>query len=233
MGRARRGSPSSLIVVLLVIAAFAGAAWFALQRKPHRQPAAATPAVSSPAAVAADRIDPANEGRNVIVSGTLRVAKPARDAQLGVSAEAVALLRQVEMLQWRETCTAKACDYALAWSATTVDSRAFREPAGHQNPAPLPFASERFLAGEVRLGAFVVDPVLAAEGSEAVAYPVHATQLPPNLAATFRERDGVLYTGTDHGAAGDLRVSYRVVAAGERRLSGVQVGNRLKAAPTH
>lgn len=231
MARRRNGGIATPLAAAVVLGA---GGWFAWQHRAElRRFADASPAAASRAPSTA-RTDPAADGRRLTLSGTLRVAKPARDAQLGISADAVALLRRVEMLQWQETCTGQRCAYALAWSEKPIDSRAFREPKGHQNPARPPFSSDRFLAGELRLGAFAVDPALAAEGAAAVAWPVRAAQLPPNLAASFREQDGVLYAGADpaHATAGDLRVSYRIVAAGERRLSGVQVGNRLQAAAT-
>jgi len=239
----RKGSPSSSplvgVVVLVVIAA--GLWFFWHQHASTRKPPLATPAAATSGdtakatlAVSADRIDPANEGRTLGISGILRAAKPARDTQLGVAAEALALARKVEMLQWREHCAASACDYTLVWSEQPIDSNTFRDRKGHENTARFPFDSARFVSDDLRLGAFKLDAALAAaavEGSQAVAWPVQATQLPPNLAATFRERDGVLYAGADpnKAAAGDLRVSYRIVASGGRRVTGVQHGDRLQA----
>ena len=226
----RRGSGVAAPLAAAVVLGAGG--WFAWQHRAEL-PRLADVAPSPSRAPSGGRADPAADGRRLTLNGKLRVTKPARDAQLGIGADAVALLRRVEMLQWQESCAGKRCTYALAWSEKPIDARAFREPQDHQNPARLPFASERFLAGEVRLGAYAVDPALAAEGAEAVAWPVRSAQLPPNLAATLREHDGALYAGDPaHPAAGDLRVSYRIVAAGERRLSGVLSGDRLKAAAT-
>lgn len=242
--RAGKGSPSSspLVGVVLLVVIAAGL-WFYWQqrastrRPPSTAPVAATPVdTNAPLIVSKDRIDPANEGRMLDVSGTLRAATPAHDVQLGITADAVMLLRKVEMLQWREHCAVSACDYALVWSEQAIDSGAFRERKGHDNATRFPFTSARFVSEDLRLGAFKVDAMLAAasiEGPQATAWPVHAKQLPPNLAATFRERDGVLYAGADPDkpAAGDLRVSYRIVATGVRRLTGVQHGDRLQAVP--
>ena len=178
--------------------------------------------------VAIDRIDPANEGRVVRIEGPLE-AQPVRDTQLGVSADAIALVRKVEMRQWQETCTSGGCGYELTWSAVPIDSSGFRQPEGHLNPGALPFAGTRFLSAEVRLGAFVIDPALAAGEAGPTAYAVDVADLPPNLAATFRVQDGVLLTGADaQGTAGDLRVSYSIVPAGVRSLTGVQQGDRLR-----
>jgi len=232
MARARRGGRPPIVPALLVAAAIGGGAWYLLQRRTPA-PAVQAPASGQPAAPAAGGVDPAQDGKPVTVSGRLRVTRPPRDAQLGIGADALVLERRVEMLQWRETCTGSRCEYALAWSDQPIDSSAFRERRGHENPGRFPFAGERFPAAEVRLGAYTVDVALAAEGIQPVAYAVRAAQLPPNLAATFRERDGWLYAGADAAkpAAGDLRVAYRIVPAGERTLHGVQRGSHLKPLP--
>ncbi len=232
MARSRRKKrSSSMMVVLLVLVALAAGAWFLLQRYRHALPLDNAPVAVTLTAISTERVDPANDNHRVSASGSLKVAKPARDPQLGVSADAVGLLRTVEMLQWHECASAEGCDYALKWSEQPVDSSAFKK--GHENPAHLPFASARFLADDIRLGAFKVDAALATAAAEPAAFPVHVAQLPPNLAATFRDHEGVLYAGADpdHGAVGDLRVSYRVVAAGPVHLAAIQEGDHLKSPP--
>lgn len=164
------------------------------------------------------------------VNGKLSVRRPARDAQLGVAADAPILLRVVEMYQWHERCelTGGSCAYEASWSSGHVDSSKFRVQAGHQNP-PTPFADARFVAGEIRLGDLIVDPKLL-DGQAAVDFPVKASALPPNLEATFSVVNGALYAGGDaaHPQVGTVRVRYRVVPAGEVELSGVRRGNRLE-----
>jgi hypothetical protein len=222
----RRIVPVALAALLVVLALLA---WWLL-RPAADGPGSGVPA--GPVAAAADRIDPANEGRLVAVSGRLEVATPARDRALGVAAPALVLLRHVEMRQWHEECTGDTCIYTLQWADRPVDAASFREPAGHANP-PFPFADARFEAGEVRLGAFEVAAAFAADDAPTVAWPVNGQSIPPNLAATLRERGGILYAGAgpEGDAAGELRISYRVVAAGPRRLVGVQRGSQLVPPP--
>lgn len=236
MARARRGRGSALAIALLVVVAIMAVVWWSRRtHQPAPVPSARAPAATVPGTVAADRVDPANEGRLVTISGMLHADKPVRDTQLGVSADALVLLRSVMMRQWQENCVAAKCDYALVWAVQPIDSRGFKTVAGHQNPARLPFSTARFFADNVRLGAFKIDAALAAGAAKPVAYPVGGAQLPPNLAATFRESVGVLYAGADpaHAAAGDLRVSYRIIPVGMARVTGVQDGDRLKMAPSH
>ena|SRR5450432_97343 len=178
--------------------------------------------------VSPDHAEPAIESRKVTITGKLEISQPPRDPQFGIAVDAAILLREVSMYQWRERCNGGSCRYDTVWSGRPIDSRKFREPAGHENPA-LPIAEARFVAGEIRLDGLAVDPELAAAQLAAVDYPVHATALPPNLAATFREIDGNLYAGGDPSrpSVGELRVSYRIVPTGAASLSGVQRGAKL------
>lgn len=220
MARRRKSvGTRSLLIPLVLVALVAAGAWYLL--RDHSSSDAAN-------GVAADRVDARNEGRTVSVSGELHAVNPVHDAQLGIRADAIALLRTVEMLQWQEHC-ASSCEYALGWSEHAIDSHAFREPQGHANTSAFPFASKTFVSDDIRLGAFAVDGELALAGATPVAHAVHVAQLPPNLAATFHDCDGALCTGTDaaHPLAGDLRVRYRIVESATRTLSGVQQGNRL------
>lgn len=173
-------------------------------------------------------VDPVNEGRLVRIAGTLTIAGPATDPQLGIQAHAALLFRHVQMYQWREECGAGDCRYDGLWSEQPIDSRRFRDAGGHVNP-PFPFADARFVARGLRLGAFVPDPGLLVAQLHAAAYPVSAAALPPNLLATFHDAHGQLYAGdgdTDPHV-GALRVSYRIVPAGRVVLTGRQRGSRL------
>lgn len=235
--RARKTSSAAWTgAALLVLVALA--AWFVWPSKaPQPQPSPAEsrqPAVK-PIEATADHVDAGNEDRVISVVGDVHAQEPLRDPQLGVSAGAgvIALMRRVEMRQWRERCAGTACNYVLVWSTRPIDSSRFREPGGHDNPARLPFSSDRFVATDVRLGAYRLDAMLVEkvlQASAPLAWPVRADQLPENLAATFRERDGVLYAGGDKPAAGDLRVSFRIVPASQQRLNAVQHGDRLAVA---
>lgn len=229
--RKSSGGGGRVVATVLVFTAIGVAAWYLAGHRSLQWPSL-TPLpgknTNEAVAAAAAPVDPANEGRRIRIEGALRVSKPARDDDLGVQADALALLRTVQMRQWRETCTGSGCDYALAWSEKPVDSRAFRVPAGHVNATPFPFSSQRFVAGEARLGAFVVEPVAALADAAATPYAVDLSRLPPNLAATFRADGGALLTGDPaHPAPGDLRVSYAIVPAAPRTLLGVQRGGKL------
>lgn len=238
--RARRGTTTGQrLVGLLLLGAVAAGLWYAWQHRSSlvsRLPAA----VSSPVSPvqAPPRGDSPARPAVVEISDVVRGAEPLRDAQFGVSVPAgpLGLVRTVEMLQWEERCTNGKCEYAKGWSEKPVDSSAFRERKGHENGARFPFASETFAAKELRVGSLKLDPAFTLQvpvkSASSTPLPVHAAQLPPNLAATFRERDGMLYAGDPvRPAVGDVRVRYATLALGaQQRFKGVQEGDRLKPA---
>ncbi|MGA9421903.1 MAG: TMEM43 family protein [Rhodanobacteraceae bacterium] len=227
--RSRRGTLIAGILVTLIVL---GAVWWFSPHHTHAPaPAGSANGTTEHAAMAVsvDHVDPANEGRLVSIRGPLAAAEPAIDHELGVSADALFLLRHVEMLQWREHCAGGSCTYAKVWSGQPIDSHAFRDAAGHSNPAKMPFRQARFQAGNLHLGAFAVSAPPMLPGMRRVAYPVTTAQLPPNLAASFHDQNGALYAGNDpaHAKVGDLRVSYRIVPLGALEMTGIQQGGRL------
>lgn len=230
--RKQKVSPRRIAVFVTLILLGLGAIW-AWQHRVRVRSAVST--VSAELPLPTRNTDAAPPTADVAVAakvaGRLSVRHPPRDAQLGVTADAAILLRIVEMYQWHERCelAGSACSYDKSWSPGQVDSRKFREPKGHENPPP-PLTDARFVAGELRLGGLIIDPKLL-EAQAAQDYPVNASSLPPNMAATFSAVDGVLYAGGDaaHPQIGTVRVRYRIVPMGEVELSGIRHGDRLEA----
>jgi hypothetical protein len=225
MARRKKSSRGRLLVGLTLAVVVLAMGWLAL---PHIRQHWLHSGATGP--VAADHVDPANEGRTITLKGKLEITSAALDTQLAISADAAILFRHVEMYQWLEHCDGADCRYDAQWSADVVDSHKFRVPAGHENPA-FPFAGAVFAAEGIRLGAFGIDRHLVQAQIAAVDYPVHASALPANLAVTFRDADGVLYAGGDpaHPTVGAVRVSFLAVSLGMANLTGVQRGGRLVA----
>ena len=151
----------------------------------------------------------ASDGRLVFVSGETQIAQPARDAQFGVSADAVAIVRKVEMFQWRPLSGTQR-NYEQDWIDHPVDSTKFAQQAGHENPGAIPFAAQRFDSTDVRVAGFRLGPELVQgiEGLEDFSPGLHA--LPPNMAATFQIVGDALVTSADPARPriGDIRVSW-------------------------
>jgi hypothetical protein len=228
MARRRRKASYTPILLVCVAVALAALAWMNSGRIRAHFDALDSKSAGS-VSVAADRVDPANEGRHVHIAGQLEVGTPARDEQLGVGANAAVLLRKVEMYQWREHCSGTDCTYEAAWSRQPIDSRKFRRAEGHENPPPR-LADARFASDSIRVGAFSIAADVVAQGA-VIDLPVHTADLPPNLAASFSDANGTLYAGGDpaHPKIGEVRVSYAIVPPGNVELSGVQRGSSLVA----
>lgn len=228
MARRKRKSRSRVAVVVLALAAVAGAGWFGYRHLDRlNQQVSESERQKILVKASSERVDPANEGLHVQLGGKLEAGANARDAELGISVQAALLSRKVEMYQWREHCAGATCDYEPVWSSQPIDSRGFRQPQGHENP-PMRLVDALFPGANLKLGAFAVDAELVAAQVALVDHPVHAAELPPNLAASFAEVGGVLYAGgNSQPRVGEVRVSYRIAPLGDVVLAGIQRGSRL------
>jgi hypothetical protein len=237
MSKKKSTQPRAIILVLVLLAG--GIAAYVWMHK-HRQPgptsvpeANSNAASGAPLVVAADRIDPANEDRLIEVTGDIKVVTPTHDTQLGIDANAVMLMRYVDMLQWKEQCSGTNCTYQEVWSPQLIFSKKFRVPEGHQNPPHLPVTTARYPSAEVRVGAFRINAAVFGNSGpgtplpiEPKPYPVTSSKLPSNIAISFRDRNGMLYAGDpDHPAAGDVRVVYRIIPAEKVQITGTQHGD--------
>jgi hypothetical protein len=154
-----------------------------------------------------------SDGQLVFVSGPVQITRPARDAQFNVGANAVALVRKVEMFQWHEV-RGTIRSYDLDWVDHPVDSSSFVQPDGHGNPGPFPFDGGRFDSPDVRVGGFRLGPKLVDGIAGIEDFTPDLKALPANMAATFQVHDGTLVTSADpdHPRLGDLRVSWMQIA---------------------
>jgi hypothetical protein len=187
------------------------------------------------------RVDPANDGRLVHVSGDLKPGAPLTDPEFTVSATALRLVRTVEMYQWKEESktetrknvggseeTVTTYEYVRVWSESRNDSSRFKRPEGHVNPQ-MPYRGMSYPSRDATLGAFrpgtnVVDRLPA---SEAVPLdPSLATKLAGRIMRPLHMVDGNLYIGETPSSPriGDLRVSYKVAPPGPTSIIGRQAG---------
>ncbi|MGE0736545.1 MAG: TMEM43 family protein [Alphaproteobacteria bacterium] len=178
--------------------------------------------------VEAAKVDPANNGKLIYVTGELATTGTLTDAEFGVSAEGVMLVRQVEMFQWREksesktrekigggTETVTTYSYERTWSTARIDSSSFKQPGGHQNPE-MRYSGRNYVSPNVTLGAFSVPERLVTQVGNAK--PVEVTRqmveqfvLKSGQAANFS--DSAIFIGSDPASpkVGDLRVSFKIV----------------------
>jgi hypothetical protein len=192
----------------------------------------------------AARVDPANEGKLVHLTGDLKAEQPLRDQEFGVSADGLRLVRRVEMYQWKEERRTErhknlggsedevtTYSYHRVWSDSPINSSDFRHPDGHQNP-PMRFRHLVVVARDARLGAFQPgEQVLRLLPAR------EAVRVDPGLASSLQARvggaaqvvDGNIYIGSDPGEPhlGDLRISYELAPNGTTSIIGRQTGSDL------
>jgi hypothetical protein len=191
--------------------------------------------------VPADAVSPANEGKLVHVTGPVETDTLVVDDELGIEADAVKLVRKVEMYQWVEEEksetrkklgggeeTVTTYEYKKEWASDPVDSSAFHASAGHENPGDFPLPSATFVADPVRLGAFTLSEEQLGQLNEAKDFPVDAaaTEALPE-AWTAQVAGGAFYMGDNPSTpvVGDVRISYQVVNPSEASVVAVQTGD--------
>jgi hypothetical protein len=182
-------------------------------------------------------IDPGANGKLVHVSGTLRPTTPARDPDFGVTGDGLARLsRKVEMYQWEEETSSKSqqnvggprttettYNYKREWADHAVDSGRFKAPSGHQNPS-MPSRSATFDGGDVKIGAYKVDPSVLDKVT--LFTPLRVRSAPP---PGYQASGEGFYRGQNPAQAsiGDLRVSFTAVPAQTVSVAAGQASGAL------
>lgn len=201
--------------------------------------------------VPSEAVDPANEGKLVHLSGDIRTGETLSDADFGISAQGVRLVREVEMYQWREEQesetettlgggeeTVTTYHYSKGWSDEPIDSSDFRYPSGHANPS-MEIRGRSFQVEKATLGAFTLDKeVLDAVGGEE-RLDVKREQLAAINQALGGSRtalvsDGRIFLGRDPAAPqiGDYRIAYELVPLGPASVVAKQSGSGFDAYQT-
>jgi hypothetical protein len=195
------------------------------------------------------RVDPANDGKLVHLSGDLKPGAPLADPDFQVSATALRLVRTVEMYQWKEetkTETRKntggseeritTYEYHRVWSEGRNDSSRFKRSEGHINPQ-MAYRSASYTSRDATLGAFrpganVIDKLPA---NDAVPLePSLARKLSGRVKGPVHMDDGRIYLGDNPAQPriGDLRISFKTAPPGPTSIVGRQTGTGFAEYPT-
>ncbi len=206
---------------------------------------------SAVVSVQADKADAANEGKLIHVSGPVTTDATPSDADFGISAKGIRLVRSVEMYQWKEESksettkklgggeeTVTTYTYEKTWNDRPIDSSDFKKPDGHANPS-MAIRGQTFQVPEAKLGGFDLDePVLSLmSGEETLAVRGdQADAVRAAFAGSTRVSvvDGRIYLGNNPStpAVGDYRVSYDLVPVGDASIIGQQSGTKFVAYQT-
>lgn len=194
--------------------------------------------------VAADRVDPANEGKLIHITGMLTAAGPALDNEFGMKSNGVRLMRRVEMFQWTEEqesetqkklgggeTTKTTYKYSRNWADHPIDSDKFKERSGHSNPQ-MTYRNRFVVAPQPKLGAFAVPSDLLRNFGTEDRLAVADEQLQAigkRLNKPVQAVDGVLYVSQDPAqpAVGDLRITFTDVRLQPASIVAAQAGSGL------
>lgn len=196
--------------------------------------------------VSADRVDSANEGKLVHMTGEATTTETLSDPDFGVSSPAIRLERRVKMYQWQEekksesktklgggTETVTTYTYNQTWSPLLIDSSSFKKRDGHQNPRAMPVESQSWTAKKVTLGAFTLSEALVGKLNKAEdlrAGEDAAAALPPAMKKRAKLDQGGYYLGEGSAspAIGDTKVAFQVVRPATVSIVARQIGNTFE-----
>ena len=247
LGRLGQSIKSVLVGLLLFVVAFPLLYWN--ESRAVRRARSLKEGASAVVSVRTDRVEAGNEGKLVHVAGNVTTSETLTDPDLGVSANAIKLIRNVEMYQWIEeqkseekkkvgggSETITTYTYRKDWSDDAVDSSSFRHAAGHENPGSLPLPSQTITAESVKLGAYTLSPPVLDRLTQTVDLPVgdaQAALIPAEHAGRLHVQQGKYYLGANPSSpeVGDARIAFSVVNPGPRSIVARQVSSTFESYP--
>ncbi len=194
--------------------------------------------------VVAESLDVGKEGKLVHMSGLVEADTDPVDPITGVTVQALALKREVEMYQWvekekRETVnktgggteTRTTYSYHTDWDDDQVDSSSFYRTDGHENPTDWPIRSERFQSDNATVGAFTLGAGAREELSGWASVNVGlAIEFPDTFGEFQRISDNEFYLGANpkDPQVGDMRVRFSFQPEADYSFVARQSGDRLE-----
>ena len=193
--------------------------------------------------VAADRVDPANEGRLVHVSGTVESDETLTDPDFGITATGVSLIRRAEMYQWREESrsetnktlgggeeTVTTYSYSRGWEDSPKDSSSFKRPGGHENPE-MRWRGRTFALSSATMGAWNLDVQTLSRIGDGETLPLTRADAEKVSEAYGWDDASIvqsrIYLGANPNApqVGDHRITYKLVPLGPISVVAQQEGD--------
>jgi len=194
--------------------------------------------------VPADAVDAGKEGKLVHLSGQATTTETLADGEFGVQANAIKLIREVEMYQWDEDKksetkkklgggeeTVTTYSYSKEWSDQLIDSSNFKETSGHENPSQFPIEARQKTASKVTLGAFTLSEPIVSDLDQSETLAVDSATLPAAMKDQVKANASGYYRGADPAspAVGDVRITFKVVKPAVISLVARQVRDTFEA----
>jgi hypothetical protein len=224
------GSPVILVLgavlgLVLVVAAIGGE--FYVEHKAINTAVSLEQGAAAAVDAPAEPVNPANDGKLVHVTGKAEAGDPATDPNLGISAPALRLTREVEIYQWKENKEEEkkkdskpvvTYTYDRVWSKDDPPKK-FSGPKAPTNQ-PRRHTNAKNDAPNSKLGAFTLPPRLVEKIPPGEDLPVTADmleKLPEELKKVAKVTDdGLLLLGIDENSnpknpqIGDEQIRFKV-----------------------
>ena len=206
--------------------------------------------------VKADQVSSANEGKLVHMTGPATVATKVRDKEFKIKREALRLVRNVEMYQWKETKTTKeekklggkkvkitTYSYSKEWSSSPVDSSKFNHKYARKwgrehntvvsNPAMGIKSKGPFNNESAKLGSFRIPPAMLNGLTNWQAVEVKDEKLEKigNITGMSASRsEDKIYLGENPSSprVGDYRISIQEIVPQDVSLVAKQVSDTFE-----
>lgn len=126
--------------------------------------------------ISSDQPSQAKGKELVYLTGKARTNQEVTDPKFGISADGIALIRSVEMYQWKEIEktetrrtgngnkeTITRHEYRKVWSKKLINSRHFEKRRSYRNPSSMKYEPKRIDADNVKLGKFTLPDGLVSQ----------------------------------------------------------------------
>ncbi len=194
--------------------------------------------------ISADKVDSANQGKLVHLTGMATTTETLTDSTFGVNSQAIKLQRSAEMFQWQQdskseekkklgggTETTTTYTYTKVWSNKLISSSQFKKPEGHQNPGQMAYQSDEMVANKVTIGAFSLSPSLVRKIRDYSPVMLDSDYIiPDNLKKQAEVTSNAIYIGENPSRPqiGDIRVTFNEVEPTTISLVANQVNDTFE-----
>ena len=178
-----------------------------------------------------------NEGKLIYLNGKANTDDSLEDSVFRVKANAIKLIRQVEMYQWSEKTNRKTkenvggsketittYEYNKKWSKSLINSSKFKK-SGYNNPPSMPYSNKLLTAEKVYLGEYLLSNTFVNKINKRRQLKFNEDYIPSGL----QEYGEMLYKGNNPSdpQIGDVRINFYAVDPQTVSLIGKQENGQI------
>jgi hypothetical protein len=192
-------------------------------------------------------LTPEMEGQLVHGIGETDTPEILVDSELGISLNAIHLVRKAEMYQWKEIVTTEKVEkvggteetittytYEPVWSSSLIQSSSFKDPdarTNHANPTQMPYQGQSWIAQQVMLGKYTLSPGLIGQisANQAIDYTnPEIAAIPDSIKEKAEVSANQIYIGSPgNPQIGDIRISHQAALPGQVSVLGKVMNGQI------